>query len=135
MGEVKFARDQLRSLVERVERVEEEIKALNDDKRDIYAEAKAGGFDVRALKAVISYRRKDLAQAEEQDAIFRLYLDTLQGKSQSGTQSATRVRAHETAEPVPQKPVEPICAPVAVTPYPVLEMSDLPPFLDRSAAQ
>jgi uncharacterized protein (UPF0335 family) len=52
----RFAKDHLKAFVERVERISEEIKALNDDKRDIYAEAKANGFDVKALKEVIKLR-------------------------------------------------------------------------------
>lgn len=84
---------QLKSIVERIERLEEEIKDLNSDKRDIYAEAKSNGFDVKVLKAVIAYRRKDSSEAHEFDAIFETYLAELQ----RGTSVATRVRAHDGA--------------------------------------
>lgn len=87
------APNQLKALVERIERIEEEIKDLNTDKRDIYAEAKGNGFDVLALKTVIARRRKDPDKVQEQDALVELYLSTLSGV---GTVPATRV--HETSE-------------------------------------
>jgi uncharacterized protein (UPF0335 family) len=64
--------NQIRSIVERVENIEREIKERNSDKKEIYAEAKANGFDVKALKAVISRRRNPEATAEA-DAIIELY--------------------------------------------------------------
>jgi len=84
---------QLRSFVERVERLEEEIKALNDDKRDIYAEAKGNGFDTKVLKRVIAERRKDASERDEADAIFDLYWAEVHG-----TGIATPVRVQEAAE-------------------------------------
>lgn len=71
------AQSQLRTIVERVERVEEEIAGLNGDKRDIFAEAKANGFDVKALKAVLSIRRKEPSERSEHNAMVSLYLSTL----------------------------------------------------------
>ena len=71
------ARDQLRSIVERIERLEEEIKDLNSDKSDIYKEARSNGFDVKVLRQVIALRKKDSAEIEEQDAIRDLYLKAL----------------------------------------------------------
>jgi uncharacterized protein (UPF0335 family) len=73
----RVAKDHLKAFVERIERLEEEIKVLNDDKRDVYAEAKANGFDVKALKRVVAYRRKDLEQAKEEEAIFETYMQAL----------------------------------------------------------
>lgn len=67
----------LKAFVERIERVEEEIKALNDDKRDIYAEAKGTGFDVKILKKVISLRRLDRDKRREEEEILDLYLSAL----------------------------------------------------------
>lgn len=63
--------------VERIERLEESIKGLNDDKRDTYAEAKGNGFDVKALKTVVSMRRRDPAERAERDAMVELYMDAL----------------------------------------------------------
>ncbi len=71
------AREQLKSVVERIERLEEEKKAIADDIRDIYAEAKANGFDTKVLRQVVSLRKKDLAERQEQDAIRDLYLQAL----------------------------------------------------------
>lgn len=73
----RFAKDHLKAFVERIERVEEEIKSMNDDKRDIYAEAKGNGFDVKALKRVIQLRRQDKDERAEQEAILDTYLQAL----------------------------------------------------------
>ena len=67
------AQRQLRAIVERVERVDEEIKALNADKSEIYSEAKGNGFDVKALKEIVRKRRKEPHEREEFDAIVDLY--------------------------------------------------------------
>ncbi|RXT29353.1 hypothetical protein B5P46_11770 [Rhizobium leguminosarum] len=72
-----LGRDQLRAFVERIEFVEGEIKDLNDDKKDIYGEARAMGYDVKILKKVIQLRRKDADQRAEEDAILDTYLHAL----------------------------------------------------------
>ncbi|MBS7545090.1 DUF2312 domain-containing protein [Ancylobacter oerskovii] len=72
-----FAKEQLRSFVERIERMDEEIRALNADKRDIYAEAKGNGFDVKALKTIVAMRRQDADTRAEREAIVDLYLQAL----------------------------------------------------------
>ncbi len=71
------ARNQLRSIVERIERLEEEKKAIADDIRDVYAEAKAQGFDTKVLRQVMALRKKDQAERQEQEAIRDLYLQAL----------------------------------------------------------
>lgn len=71
------AKDQLRSIVERIERLEEEKKAIADDIRDVYGEAKSNGFDTKVLRQVVGLRKKDLSEREEQDAIRDLYLSAL----------------------------------------------------------
>lgn len=71
------ARDQLRAFVERIERLDEEAKALNDDRKDVYGEAKSMGFDVKILKKVIAIRRQDADERAEQDAILDTYLQAL----------------------------------------------------------
>eukprot|EP00903_Cladosiphon_okamuranus_P001405 g1403.t1 len=71
------AADQLRAFVERVERVQEEIDERNSDKRDIYAEAKASGFDVKILKKVIALRKKEPHVREEEEAVLDLYMHAL----------------------------------------------------------
>jgi uncharacterized protein (UPF0335 family) len=73
----RFAKDQLKSFVERVERLEEEKKAILDDIRDIYATAKGNGFDVKALRTVVAMRRQDENERKEQEAILETYLHAL----------------------------------------------------------
>lgn len=72
-----IARDQLRAFVERIERLDEEAKALNDDRKDVYGEAKSMGYDTKILKRVIAARRKDPNQRMEEEAIFETYLAAL----------------------------------------------------------
>jgi len=55
----KFAKDQLKAIVERIERLEEEKKTISDDIRDVYAEAKGNGFDVKALRTIVRLRKQD----------------------------------------------------------------------------
>jgi uncharacterized protein (UPF0335 family) len=72
-----FAKDQLKAFVERVERLEEEKKAIVDDIRDIYAEAKGNGFDAKALRTVVRMRKQDINERKEQEAILETYLHAL----------------------------------------------------------
>ena len=72
-----IAGDQLRAFVERIERVEEEIKALTEDKKDIYAEAKGQGFDVKILREVIRLRKQDQKELDEQATLLDVYLRAL----------------------------------------------------------
>lgn len=71
------AADQLRAFVERIERVQEEIDALNGDKKEIYAEAKSNGFDTKVLKRIVQTRRMDQTERLEQDALYELYMSAL----------------------------------------------------------
>ena len=73
----RFAKDHLKAFVERIERLEEEKKALADDVRDVYAEAKANGFDVKALRTVIRLRKQDVDERKEQEAILETYMHAL----------------------------------------------------------
>jgi uncharacterized protein (UPF0335 family) len=68
-----IAADRLRSVVERIERLEEERKALAGDIKDIYAEAKSAGFDVKVIRQIISLRKKEPAEVEEQETLLDLY--------------------------------------------------------------
>ena len=68
---------QLRSIIERIERLEEEKKGISDDIRDVFAEAKANGFDVKVLRQVIRLRKRDRNEREEQEALLDLYLHAL----------------------------------------------------------
>ena len=73
-----IAADQLKSIVERIERLEEEKKALADDiKREVYAEAKGNGFDTKILRKVISLRKRDRAELDEEETMLDVYLRAL----------------------------------------------------------
>jgi uncharacterized protein (UPF0335 family) len=70
--------DQLRAIVERIEHIEEEIKALNEDKKEIYTEAKGNGFDVKILREVIRVRKQDQNERDEQESLLDVYLHALE---------------------------------------------------------
>ncbi|MEP3276773.1 MAG: DUF2312 domain-containing protein [Stappiaceae bacterium] len=71
------AADQLRAFVERVERLEEEKKAISDDIKDVYAEAKGTGFDVKVLRQIVRLRKQEPHEREEHEAVLDLYLHAL----------------------------------------------------------
>ena len=73
----KFAKDQLKSIIERIERLEEEKKAIADDIRDIYAEAKGNGYDVTALRTIVRMRKQDAATRAERETILETYMHAL----------------------------------------------------------
>ena len=69
-----IAGDRLRSIIERIEHLEEEKKTLSSDIKDVYAEAKGAGFDVKILRKLISLRRLEAQEREEMDEILTLYM-------------------------------------------------------------
>ncbi len=69
--------DQLKSIVERIERLEEEKKTIADDIKEVYAEAKGSGYDVKVLRKAVAIRKRDADERAEEEAILQLYLDTL----------------------------------------------------------
>jgi uncharacterized protein (UPF0335 family) len=71
------AKDQLRTIVARIERLEEEKAALSTDLKEIYAEAKGNGFDVKALRTVIRLRKQDETKRREEEAVLATYLHAL----------------------------------------------------------
>ena len=73
----RVAKDHLRAFVERIERLEEEKKAIAGDVRDVYAEAKANGFDTKALRTVVRLRKQDVDERREQEAILETYMHAL----------------------------------------------------------
>jgi uncharacterized protein (UPF0335 family) len=73
----RFAKDQLKAFIERVERLEEEKKATADDIKDVYAEAKGNGFDVKTLRTVVRLRKMDAEERKEAEAILETYLNAL----------------------------------------------------------
>ena len=76
-GPIKVARDQIKSIVERIEKLEEERQAIAEDIKEVYAEAKANGFDTKTLRTVVRMRKQDTAERQEQEALLDLYLQAL----------------------------------------------------------
>lgn len=68
-----LAVDRLRSLIERIERLEEEQKALSSDIRDVFAEAKSAGFDVKIMRTIIKLRKMNAADRDEQEILLETY--------------------------------------------------------------
>ena len=77
MANESVAQDQLRAFIERIERMEEEKKAIADDIKEIYAEAKGNGFDTKVLRQIIRIRKQDHAERMEQEALLELYMAAL----------------------------------------------------------
>ena len=72
-----FAKDQLKAIIERVERVETEMKELSDDRSEIYAEAKANGYDCKALRHIVRERKQDSNKRAEFETILDTYKQAL----------------------------------------------------------
>ena len=72
-----FAKDQLKAIIERIERLEEEKKAIADDIKDVYAEAKGNGYDVKALRTIIRLRKQDADERHEEETILETYMQAL----------------------------------------------------------
>ena len=77
IGHKSIAKDQLKSIIERVERLEEDKAAIGSDIKDVYAEAKGNGYDVKALRRIVSLRKQDPDKRAEQEAILDTYLHAL----------------------------------------------------------
>jgi len=73
----RFAKDQLKAFIERLERLEEDKKATSDDIRDVYAEAKGTGFDTKALRTIVRLRKMDTDERREQQEVLDTYLHAL----------------------------------------------------------
>ena len=76
-GPVEVAGDQLRTIVERIEKVEDELKELAEAKKEIYQEAKSNGFDVKILREVIRVRKQDQNERNEQESLLATYLQAI----------------------------------------------------------
>jgi uncharacterized protein (UPF0335 family) len=77
MGEVNVAADQLRLFIERIERLEEEKKGIADDVKDVYAEAKANGYDTKTMRAIVRLRKMEKHARDEMDALLETYRNAL----------------------------------------------------------
>ncbi len=82
------ASGQLKSFVERIERLEEEKKGIADDIRDVFAEAKSQGFDTKIMRQVIRLRKKDTAERQEEEALLDLYMHALGMVPESAAEAA-----------------------------------------------
>jgi uncharacterized protein (UPF0335 family) len=78
-GSGDVAGDQLRTIVERIEQIEDEIKELTEARKEIYLEAKGNGFDVKVLRQVIKVRRQDQKEREEHETLLDVYLRAIMG--------------------------------------------------------
>ena len=76
---VGIAGDRIRSLIERVEQIEEEFKALNEGKKEVIAEAKGEGFDVKVLKEILRLRKQDKDERDEHESLLDLYMRAMDG--------------------------------------------------------
>jgi uncharacterized protein (UPF0335 family) len=79
----EIAGNQLRAIVERIERIEAEIKELVEGKKEIYFEAKGNGFDIKILREVIRLRKQDQKQREEQESLLDLYMQAIKGAARA----------------------------------------------------
>jgi uncharacterized protein (UPF0335 family) len=75
---VGIAGDRIRSFIERVEHIEEELKALNEGKKEIFAEAKGEGFEVKILKEILKLRKLEQSERDEQESLLDLYLSAME---------------------------------------------------------
>ena len=77
MTKTSFTHGQLKSIIERIERLEEEKKVIAGDIKEVYAEAKANGFDTKILRKIITLRRKEAAEREEEQSMIDVYMAAL----------------------------------------------------------
>jgi uncharacterized protein (UPF0335 family) len=80
-GPVDVPGKQLRAIVERIEQVDDEIKDLTEAKKEIYAEAKSNGFDVKVLREVIRVRKQDQKERDAQETLLDLYMQAIKAAS------------------------------------------------------
>ena len=104
-----IAGDQLRTIVERIEDVEEEIKELTEAKKEIYLEAKSNGFDVKILREIIKLRKQDAEERDERETLIELYWRAIQ-EAATGTKSqktaSKKVVATSAGPPTKPEPVQ-----------------------------
>jgi uncharacterized protein (UPF0335 family) len=73
----QFAKDALKAIIERIERLEEEKKTISDDISDVYAEAKGNGYDIKALRTIVRMRKLDANERAEAETILETYMQAL----------------------------------------------------------
>jgi uncharacterized protein (UPF0335 family) len=100
-GRDEISGNQLRSIVERLERIEDEIKELTEAKKEIFLEAKSNGFEIRIVREVIRVRKEDQKEREERQSLLEVYLQAMKGTprlakrlAHGGAVGETRSRLH-----------------------------------------
>jgi len=73
----RFAKEQLRAIVERIERLEENKSAVASDIKDVYVEAKSNSFDVKAIRTIVRMRKQDVHEREEQETLLEVYMHAM----------------------------------------------------------
>ena len=77
MAKSGFAKDQLKSFINRIERLEEERAATSGDIREVYAEAKSAGYDTKVMRQIVKLRKMDSADRQEQEALLEVYMQAV----------------------------------------------------------
>jgi uncharacterized protein (UPF0335 family) len=90
--------DRIRSFIERVEHIDEEIKALNEGKKEVFSEAKGEGFDVKVLREILRLRKQDKEDRDEQDTLLDLYLRAMESAGSSQAERAMERAGSSQAE-------------------------------------
>jgi uncharacterized protein (UPF0335 family) len=103
MSEGNVAADQLRLLIERIERLEEEKKGINDDIKDVYLEAKANGYDAKIMRQIVRLRKMQPHDRQEMQAVLETYLAAL-GMDEGGGRSQPRLFDDHDGRPDPTTP-------------------------------
>jgi uncharacterized protein (UPF0335 family) len=85
---VEIAGDRICSFIERVERIDEEIKALNEGKKEVFSEAKGEGFDLKVLREILRLRKQDKEDRDEQDSLLDLYLRAMESAGSTQAEAA-----------------------------------------------
>jgi uncharacterized protein (UPF0335 family) len=83
-----FPGDRIRSFIERVEHIDDDIKALNEGKKEVFTEAKGEGFDVKVLREILRLRKQDNDERDEQESLLDLYLRAMESAGSSQAMAA-----------------------------------------------
>jgi uncharacterized protein (UPF0335 family) len=85
---VGIAGERIRSIVERIEHIEEEIKALNEGKKEVFQEAKGDGFDVKVIREILRLRKQDKDERDEHESLLDLYLSAMESSEKEPAKAA-----------------------------------------------
>lgn len=80
---VGIAGDRIRSIIERIETIEEDLKALNEGKKEVFAEAKGEGFDVKVLREILRLRKQDQDERDEHESLLDLYMTAMDSAAET----------------------------------------------------